>query len=53
MANDYDVVIIGSGHNALVTAAYLAKGGRRTLVLERRDRIGRARVAKRDGNVAQ
>src|SRR5947207_4777588 len=37
---EYDVVIVGAGHNGLVTAAYLAKGGLRTLVLERRDRVG-------------
>jgi phytoene dehydrogenase-like protein len=42
MANEYDVVVIGGGHNALVTAAYLAKAGRRTLVLERRERVGGA-----------
>lgn len=36
----YDAIVIGAGHNALVTAAYLAKGGLRTLVLERRDRVG-------------
>ena len=38
----WDAVIIGAGHNALVTAAYLAKAGKRTLVLERRDRVGGA-----------
>jgi phytoene dehydrogenase-like protein len=36
----YDVVIIGGGHNGLVAACYLAKGGLKTLVLERRDVIG-------------
>lgn len=36
----YDVVIIGGGHNGLVTACYLAKGGLKTLVLERREVIG-------------
>jgi phytoene dehydrogenase-like protein len=36
----YDVVIIGSGHNALITAAYLARAGRGVLVLERNDRPG-------------
>jgi phytoene dehydrogenase-like protein len=38
----WDAVVIGGGHNALVTAAYLAKGGMRTLVLERRDVVGGA-----------
>jgi phytoene dehydrogenase-like protein len=42
MSNQYEAVIIGGGHNALVTAAYLAKAGRRTLVLERRERVGGA-----------
>ena len=36
----YDAVIVGAGHNGLVTAAYLAKSGLRTLVLERRERAG-------------
>jgi phytoene dehydrogenase-like protein len=39
---DWDAIVVGGGHNALVTAAYLAKSGRRTLVLERRERIGGA-----------
>ncbi len=41
-AGPWDAIVIGAGHNALVTAAYLAKGGLRTLVLERRDRVGGA-----------
>jgi phytoene dehydrogenase-like protein len=41
-ASRWDVVVVGAGHNALVTAAYLAKGGLRTLVLERRERVGGA-----------
>jgi phytoene dehydrogenase-like protein len=40
MSQSYDVIIIGAGHNGLVTAAYLAKAGYRTLVLERRDVLG-------------
>jgi phytoene dehydrogenase-like protein len=42
MANRYDAVIIGGGHNALVAAGYLAKAGRRALLLERRERVGGA-----------
>jgi phytoene dehydrogenase-like protein len=36
----FDVVVVGSGHNALVAAAYLARAGRGVLVLERNDRLG-------------
>lgn len=42
----YDVIIIGAGHNGLVCAAYLAKAGRKVLVLERRPRIGGAAVTE-------
>jgi len=38
--NRYDAIIIGAGHNGLVTAAYLAKAGKKVLVLERRPVIG-------------
>ncbi|TMK80986.1 MAG: hypothetical protein E6G47_05300 [Actinobacteria bacterium] len=37
-----DAIVVGGGHNGLVTAAYLAKAGRRTLVLERREEPGGA-----------
>ncbi len=36
----YDVIVIGAGHNGLTAAAYLAKQGKRILVLERRPQIG-------------
>jgi len=40
MAEKRDIVIIGAGHNGLVTAFYLAKGGFKPLILERRQVIG-------------
>jgi phytoene dehydrogenase-like protein len=39
-ANAYDAIVIGAGHNGLVAGAYLARTGRRVLVVERRDRVG-------------
>jgi phytoene dehydrogenase-like protein len=41
-----DVIIIGAGHNGLVCAAYLAKAGRRVLVLERRELVGGCAVTE-------
>jgi phytoene dehydrogenase-like protein len=46
MNDAYDTIVIGAGHNGLVTAAYLAKAGQRVLVLERRDRVGGAAVTE-------
>ncbi len=40
--NEYDVIIVGGGHNGLVSAAYFGRAGARTLVLEARDRVGGA-----------
>ena len=42
----YDAVIIGGGHNGLVTAAYLARAGRKVLVLERREMVGGCAVTE-------
>jgi phytoene dehydrogenase-like protein len=42
----YDVAIVGGGHNALVAAAYLARAGLRTVVLERRHIVGGAAVSE-------
>ena len=44
--NRYDAIIIGGGHNGLVAAAYLARAGRKTLVLERRPLVGGAAVSE-------
>ncbi len=41
----YDAIIIGGGHNGLTSAAYLAKAGKKVLVLERRHLVGGAAVA--------
>ncbi|PRY59695.1 phytoene desaturase family protein [Glycomyces artemisiae] len=41
----YDAVIVGGGHNGLVSAAYLARAGKRVLVLERLGRTGGAAIS--------
>jgi phytoene dehydrogenase-like protein len=46
MAETRDVVIIGGGHNGLVTAFYLAKAGLKPLVLERRPQAGGAAITE-------
>ncbi len=41
-SRQWDVIIVGAGHNGLACAAYLAKAGKRVLVLESRSRVGGA-----------
>src|SRR5438128_11792151 len=42
----YDAIIVGGGHNGLACAAYLARAGRKVLVLERRERVGGAAMSE-------
>lgn len=46
-ARDWDVVVVGGGHNGLTAAAYLAASGRSVLVLERRQQLGGACTLER------
>jgi phytoene dehydrogenase-like protein len=46
MTQKYDVIVIGGGHNGLVNAAYLARAGKRVLVVERRHVLGGAAVTE-------
>ena len=46
MGQRYDAVIIGGGHNGLISAAYLARAGMKALVLEKRHVLGGAAVTE-------
>src|SRR5436190_21168237 len=46
MAAHYDAIVVGAGHNGLVTACYLARAGWKVLVLERRHIVGGACVTE-------
>ena len=46
MPGTYDAIVIGAGHNGLTAAAYLARAGRRVLVVERRHVVGGAAVTE-------
>lgn len=48
--NQYDIIVIGAGHNGLVAAAYLARQGKKVLVLERRAIVGGSVVTESFGD---
>ena len=45
-SRDFDVIAVGAGHHGLIAAAYLAKAGKRVVVLERQKYIGGGNVTK-------
>ena len=50
MTNYYDAILVGAGHNGLVAAAYLAKQGKKVVVLERRSILGGSVVTESFGD---
>ena len=46
MTEKYDAIIVGGGHNGLTCGAYLAKAGKRTLILESKGIVGGAAVTE-------
>ena len=40
MNTDYDVIVVGAGHNGMVAATYLAKEGKKVLLVERNAKVG-------------
>ena len=46
MMNEFDVVVVGAGHNGLTCAAYLARAGLKVRVVERRPIVGGAAVTE-------
>jgi phytoene dehydrogenase-like protein len=46
MTNEWDAIVVGGGHNGLTCGAYLAKAGKRVLVLERKPHVGGAAVTE-------
>ena len=46
-AKDFDVVIVGGGHNGLVASCYLAKAGLKVAILEKNESLGGATVSQK------